>query len=90
LTSSPAHVRPAGPAGPMGPWQRWRGISYSQGVGTKPEFRNHQISRSTILIGGAGLTPLIRLNGTSDIVYENLIVDDNKNIFQFVSQCAIL
>jgi len=29
-----------------------------------------------------GLTPLVRLNGTSDIDYENLIVCDNKNIFQ--------
>ena len=29
-----------------------------------------------------GLTPLIRLNGTSDIVYENLIVCEGKNIFQ--------
>jgi len=29
-----------------------------------------------------GLTPLVRLNGTSDIDYENLIVCDDKNIFQ--------
>jgi hypothetical protein len=29
-----------------------------------------------------GLTPLVRLNGTSDIPYENLEVMDNKNIFQ--------
>jgi hypothetical protein len=28
------------------------------------------------------LTPLVRLNGTSDIDYENLIVCDGKNIFQ--------
>ena len=28
------------------------------------------------------LTPLVRLNGTSDIDYENLIVCDDKNIFQ--------
>ena len=28
------------------------------------------------------LFPLVRLNGTSDICYENLIVCDNKNIFQ--------
>jgi len=29
-----------------------------------------------------GFTPLVRPNGTSDIPYENLIVWDNKNIFQ--------
>lgn len=29
-----------------------------------------------------GLIPLVRPNGTSDIPYENLIVWDNKNIFQ--------
>lgn len=30
----------------------------------------------------AGMTPIIRLNGTSDIAYERYIVRDNKNIFQ--------
>jgi hypothetical protein len=29
-----------------------------------------------------GLTPLVRLNGTSDICYENLPVLDGKNLFQ--------
>jgi len=29
-----------------------------------------------------GLTPLVRLNGTSDICYENLPVIDGKNLFQ--------
>jgi hypothetical protein len=29
-----------------------------------------------------GLTPLVRPNGTSDILYENLIIWDNKNLFQ--------
>lgn len=29
-----------------------------------------------------GLIPLVRLNGTSDIPYENLIVVDGRNIFQ--------
>ena len=31
------------------------------------------------------LTPVIRLNGTSDIDYENIIVKDNKNIFELFS-----
>ena len=29
-----------------------------------------------------GLTPLVRLNGTSDIPYENILVIDDMNIFQ--------
>lgn len=33
-----------------------------------------------------GLKPCIRLNGTSDISYENIIVQDGKNIFELFPQ----